>query len=383
MKKIFYWSPHISNVATIKNVINSAKSLKIYSKESLSISIINVIGEWEKFKEEFKLFNIDLIELSGLKLNKLFPVSGFIKSRLIYFFVLIFKYFSLKKILQNQKPDYLVLHLITSLPLILLVFYKFETKFILRISGLPKITILRKILWKLVSKKIYLITCPSHQTKKDLLELGIFSEKKLKIVHDPILQVNEINNNLKKISEKNIKAKTYLLNIGRLTKQKNQILLLKAFSEIIKNYQDLSLIIIGEGEERKNLERFIKVNNLSNNVFLIGHINNVYPIIKNCLAFISTSLWEDPGAAMIEASFCNKSIISSNCRNGPEEFLSFGRDGYLFENNDKKSLLNKIDLFLKDSENKRIRKVIECKKKTRNYTIFNHYKVFSLFLDFK
>ena len=26
MKKIFYWSPHLSNVATIKNVINSAKS---------------------------------------------------------------------------------------------------------------------------------------------------------------------------------------------------------------------------------------------------------------------------------------------------------------------------------------------------------------------
>ena len=33
MKKIYYWSPHISNVATIKNVINSAISIKKFSKK--------------------------------------------------------------------------------------------------------------------------------------------------------------------------------------------------------------------------------------------------------------------------------------------------------------------------------------------------------------
>ena len=33
MKKIFYWSPHLSNVATIKNVINSAKSIKIFNMQ--------------------------------------------------------------------------------------------------------------------------------------------------------------------------------------------------------------------------------------------------------------------------------------------------------------------------------------------------------------
>ena len=46
MKKFFYWSPHISNVATIKNVINSAKSLKLYSKKPIEVSILDVVGEW-------------------------------------------------------------------------------------------------------------------------------------------------------------------------------------------------------------------------------------------------------------------------------------------------------------------------------------------------
>ena len=51
MKKIFYWSPHLSNVATIKNVINSAKSIKIFNKNGQDISIIDTIGEWENQKK--------------------------------------------------------------------------------------------------------------------------------------------------------------------------------------------------------------------------------------------------------------------------------------------------------------------------------------------
>ena len=38
-------------------------------------------------------------------------------------------------------------------------------------------------------------------------------------------------------------------------------------------------------------------------------------------AVISPSLWEDPGAVMIEAAFCNKIVLSSDCKNGPKEFL--------------------------------------------------------------
>ena len=54
MKKIFYWSPHISKVATIKNVLNSAFSLKKFYKEKINVSILDVIGEWSNYKNEFE-----------------------------------------------------------------------------------------------------------------------------------------------------------------------------------------------------------------------------------------------------------------------------------------------------------------------------------------
>ena len=49
MKKIFYWSPYLTNVATIEAVINSIKSVKKYSK-SFNPILINVCGEFDNYK---------------------------------------------------------------------------------------------------------------------------------------------------------------------------------------------------------------------------------------------------------------------------------------------------------------------------------------------
>ena len=380
MKKIFYWSPYLSNVATIKNVLNSAMSIKKYNKKSLNISIIDVVGEWSKYEKEIQALKINLIKMPGFKVDKFLPIEGFLKSRIVFFLIFFFKFFSLRKIIKYEKPEYFIIHLLSFLPFTLMIFSNFETRFILRISGLPKLTILRKLFWKIISKKIYMVTCPSYKTKLDLLKTGIFPEKILKILYDPIIDVDKINKNLTKTNKYNFSNKKYFLNIGRLTKQKNQLLLLKAFSKISNSNKNLNLVIVGEGEERSKLESYIKSKNLGNKVFLLGYTENVYPLIKKSIAIISSSLWEDPGAVMIEASYCNKNVISSNCPNGPEEFLSSDSGNYLFRNNDVVSLISKINSFLKDDENKKFLQILSCKKKSRNYTIFKHYKRLVLLL---
>ena len=380
MKKIFYWSPYLSNVATIKNVLNSAMSMKKYNKKSLNISIIDVVGEWSKYEKEIQALKINLIKMPGFKLDKFLPIEGFLKSRTVFFLIFFFKFFSLRKIIKNEKPEYFIIHLLSFLPFTLMIFSNFETRFILRISGLPKLTFLRKLFWKIISKKIYMVTCPSYKTKLDLLKTGIFPEKILKILYDPIIDVDKINKNLMKTNKYNFSDKKYFLNIGRLTKQKNQLLLLKAFSKISNLNKELNLVIVGEGEERSKLESYINSKNLGTKVFLVGYTENVYPLIKKSIAIISSSLWEDPGAVMIEASYCNKNVISSNCPNGPEEFLSSESGNYLFRNNDVVSLVSKINSFLKDDENKKFLQILSCKQKSRNYTIFNHYKRLVLLL---
>ena len=51
MRKVFYWCPFISKVATVRSVVKSAESLKRYSKGKFKPVILNVAGEWDEFKK--------------------------------------------------------------------------------------------------------------------------------------------------------------------------------------------------------------------------------------------------------------------------------------------------------------------------------------------
>ena len=114
-----------------------------------------------------------------------FKKDGFLRSRFAYFYIFFKSFFPLIKILKEKKPDYLIIHLITSLPLFLFSFKSFDSKLILRISGLPKMTFFRKFLWKLAVKNIYKITCPTSATYKNLSKFE-FLKKKLCVLNDPI-----------------------------------------------------------------------------------------------------------------------------------------------------------------------------------------------------
>lgn len=172
--KVFYWSPHISHVATIRAVLNSAISLNKYGNNKYDVSIINANGEWDNFKSE----KINFINLFNCIYLNTFPKNGFIKSRISYLYIFIRYFFSLKKLIKDEKPDFLIIHLITSLPLILLILFNFKTRFILRISGLPKLNFIRKYLWKISFKKLYLITTPTRITLDYLNNLNLIDKKK-------------------------------------------------------------------------------------------------------------------------------------------------------------------------------------------------------------
>ena len=189
MKKIFYWSPYLSNVATIGNVLNSAYSLSKYGKTSFKTYILDVFGEWSSKKKDLLEKKINYIKIGKLRIN--LPISGFIKTRILSMILFVLKIFPLYFLLKREKPDYLIIHLLTSIPLVLLLFFKFETKFILRISGLPRFNFLRKFLWKRISQKILLVTCPSLEAMDYIKETKIFDENKIVVLYDPI-----INNSL-------------------------------------------------------------------------------------------------------------------------------------------------------------------------------------------
>ena len=267
--------------------------------------------------------------------------------------------------------------MITSLPLILFCIFKYDTKLILRISGLPKLNLIRKIIWKLASKKIYKITCPTDDTYKDMLKYEFLSDK-LVVLKDPIINIKNIQTskkippNLDETILNKINKKNFFLSIGRLTRQKNFLFYLECIPEILKINKDLFFLFIGHGEDKNNFLELAKKLNIADKIFLIDYTNNVHFFMSRSKAFVLTSLWEDPGFVLVESGYNNCQVISSDCPNGPLELIG-NNGGYLFKSNSKTSFINTVKNFLNDTdENKCIKKIV-LKKRVKNFTSFQHF----------
>lgn len=119
---------------------------------------------------------------------------------------------------------------------------------------------------------------------------------------------------MKLLSEEKIDLpdKTLFTTLGRLDYNKNQILLLKAAKEVKKQRNDFMIYILGDGEDRPKLEKYIKANHLEENVKILGFIENPYPYIKNSAATVLTSLSEGFSLVLVESVMLNTPIISTD-----------------------------------------------------------------------
>jgi len=380
--KIYYWSPFITSVATVEAVIKSAYSISAYSKNKYTPYIINVAGEWNSYISYLYEKKIRVINLTNSKIIDNKNYSGFIKSRFIYIYIFFIALIPLIKLLKKDPPKFFIAQLITSLPLFVNFFMSFKTYFIMRISGLPKLNILRYYFWKIAFRNIYALTCPTNETREYLIERNIIDRKKLFTLYDPIISTKEIVLKKKEIYEGQLDLKKTFVAIGRLTRQKNFFFLISSFVKFNKK-ENYNLLIIGEGEDFKELQKYIDKKELTKNVKIINYQKNIYKYLKNCKCFVMPSLWEDPGFVLVEASYSGIPIISTNCKSGPKEILNHGKNGLLFQSNNEGSFLKTIKLFDNLSADELLTLRINAKKKSREFSIFNHFKNLNKVLNLK
>ena len=159
-KTIYYWSPFIDKVATIKAVYNSVYSINKFSSKKFDAKIIDTFGEWNNH-DYFNQNEKNFLTLTKYNFLNSFSSTGYFKSRLKYILIFLLCFLPLRNFIKKVNPNFLIIHLVTSLPLFLNLMVKSETKFILRISGKPKLNYIRFFFWKIALKKIYKITFPT------------------------------------------------------------------------------------------------------------------------------------------------------------------------------------------------------------------------------
>lgn len=119
-----------------------------------------------------------------------------------------------------------------------------------------------------------------------------------------------------------------ILGIGRLTRQKDFPTLIRAFAEV-RRRRPAHLIILGEGEDRRDLETLVAKLGLTDVVALPGFRENAIGYIARSALFVLSSAWEGLPTVLIESLAVGTRVVSTDCPSGPREILQDGRFGTL------------------------------------------------------
>ena len=335
-KKLLIFIPHIGGGGVEKNFFILTNFL---SKRIKHITVITVNKEFKK--------NLNR------RINIISPNTNRWKNSSTYLKYLICIFLLIKTLLANKK--YLIFSFQANWYSIMIA-KLFGVKVISRSNTAPEgwsKNKVKKILYKFILNLADEVIVNSIEFKKSI-------KKKFDInsicIYNPIDKINIIKKSRESLKFNFFKNKKLkLINVGRCTDQKNQILILKAI-KLIKNKIPLKLLIAGSGKNFIRLKSYIRNNNLKRDVKLLNFLKNPYKYISKADIVILSSNYEGLPNVLLEAQCLKKIILSTKCPTGPKEILLNGKAGTFFKMNDFEDLAKKIS-FINDNK-------IKIKKKT-------------------
>jgi len=120
-----------------------------------------------------------------------------------------------------------------------------------------------------------------------------------------------------------------IISVGRLDKQKNFDLLIKAHAMVLNKGYRHRLIILGEGPERKNLESMVYSLGIQESVMMPGFVSDVLKYMKKASVFVLPSQFEGFGMVLLEAMSAGTPVISTDSVADPREILGDNEFGLL------------------------------------------------------
>jgi len=187
----------------------------------------------------------------------------------------------------------------------------------------------------------------SQGNAKDLSEFAGLPLKKIKVIkviYDPVItqEIFEKANAAVDHPWFNPGNPPVVLGVaGRLNKAQDFPTLIRAFA-LVRQKLSARLMILGEGEERPNLEALLHDLALKDEVHLPGFVDNPYAYMKRSAVYVLSSRWQALPNAMIEAMALGTPVVSTDCPSGPREILEDGRLGRLVPVGDVEALAQAI-----------------------------------------
>jgi len=191
------------------------------------------------------------------------------------------------------------------------------------------------------------ISTVSKYMQKEIYE-KFARNKSVKVIYNPIDTERFQHIEVKECDFRKIYGK-YLIHVSNFRPIKNAPFIVEAFAEIQKKYDDVGLIMVGEGPERKECEDLARKLGISQHVLFQGVRMSLSPIYSCSSAVIGASANESFGLTLAEAMACETPVISSNV-GGISEVVEHGKTGFLYEHGDKMKLVEYAIQLLEDRE---------------------------------
>ena len=361
MKEIIIFNPSIEDGGVEKNLYIISNFL---SKKGLKISLISTdIDKKKKFNKNINFINPGFMDYSK---------SGRYVKYLSCLLILIYK------ILINRN---IVVLAFQANIYALIICKMMGIKVITRLNTAPQgweHSSFKKLIYSYFIKKADLIIVNSIEFKKEV-------DKRYKMKSLCILNPFDFKK-IKRLSE--IKVKNFfrknslkIVNVARLTDQKEQLVILKALKKILK-FRKAQVVIVGKGKKINELNSYIDEHKLHKFVKLVGYKSNPFPYILHSDVFVLSSKYEGSPNVLTECQYLKRFIISTDCPTGTKEILGNGKYGYLFKVGDYQKLARILRDFKITSAHKKMINLAHNETKKHNYELIcdQYYKSIKSFV---
>lgn len=167
------------------------------------------------------------------------------------------------------------------------------------------------------------------QTESQKSYLPAFLQRKTKVIANPT--------NIPEEGFVDVAENCTFVAAGRLVRQKNYPLLLKAFARAAAE-RDVSLKIFGAGALKDDLQKLIGELGLSDRAELCGYSQDIVNDYRKCSIFVLSSDWEGMPNSLLEALALGMPCIATDCPTGPAELITDHENGLLVPMGDTDAL---------------------------------------------
>ena len=306
----------------MKKIIEIIPEFKLAGAETMCENLINAID-----KSKFEVIAISLyntktaiterLENKGVKIYFLDKRRGFDYKCII----------KLCDIIKKEKPDMIHTHLYILRYLVIpMILYGKNVIKVHTVHNIADKEIRKgKFINKFAFKFLKVIPVAISETVKKSIEVTYkINPNSIPLIYNGI----ELENCIKKNDYLNTNN---IIHIGRFSEQKNHVELINIFEKCLEKNNNLNLLLIGDGEERKNIYEYCSKKNILKNIKFLGVQKNCFKYLHDSDMFVMPSKWEGMPMTIIEAMGTGLPVVAYPV-GGISDMIEENINGFLPEN---------------------------------------------------